>query len=124
MKINIKNEDKINSAIKAAEGPLVLVCQADCASVYKSVKQIETRLSGLLPKKDWPGLVFWCDPNARTFPKAYNGAPLSTQYKIERGSNSWFLTSVYRRECDTKAIRARNIESKSKEMSEHIAENF
>jgi len=124
MKINIKNEDKINAAINAVEGNRVSVRQADCASVYESVKRIETRLAGLLLKKDWVGLIFFCDPNAQTFPNSYKGIPESTQYKLERTSSGWFVTNIYRGRCDNKGIREGNMESKSKEILEFVLNNF
>ena len=124
MKINIDNTDKVNAAIKAVEGTRVSVRKADCDSVLGSVIRIETRLSGLLAKKDWTGLIFFCDPNASMFPNSYKYGPKSTQYKIERFTSGWFVTNIYRGICVNKSIREGNLESKAKEIAEFVRKKF
>ena len=112
MKINIKNQEKILSAIAHAER----TCRARCitvSSIERAVARIEKNLSGMLHKKDWTGVRFDIDPNAQSFPSAYKGVPESTQAIIERFPSGWFVIGLTRDACTGTKIRPRSFDFKA-----------
>ena len=115
MKINISNTKKLSAAILQAEGVRVTARTITPETINRTIKKIEKKLSGILAKKDWSGLKFDCDPNAQSFAASYNGAPESTQFRIQRGANAWFVTEIYRGYTygPTKEIAAVNIKEKA-----------
>ncbi len=128
MKIRIekKNEEKINSEIKNIEGR-ARARTLDFEDLEDLVQEIESRLKSKLYKKDWPGLVFECNPEARTFPSSYSGIPSSTQAVIEAGHHgAWFLTKVERKACGGPAsyIKPLNLHVLRNKLGDFAVENF
>ena len=126
MKINIDNAnnvEKITAAINEAEGRAT-VRTITFDDILDAVAAIEEKLRRILPKKALAGLKFAVNPNAQTFPAAYNGVPMSTQFILERGSKAWFLVNVYRDKCggSTKWIDPLNIENRKDEIIQFLAE--
>lgn len=52
-------------------------------------------------KKHLPGCEVHCDPNARTFPRAYKHTPDSTHFSAVYRASGWYLTRVCRDTCGT-----------------------
>ncbi len=121
MKINIKNIEKLTLAINEAEGR-AQVRTITPKDVNNAIEHIEAKLGHILPKKQWQGLKFTIDPNAQTFPAAYNNTPMSTQVIIERGSTAWFAIYIARGKCvgPTKWIEPFNIELREKEIIDFL----
>lgn len=91
--INEKNADKINAAIKEAEGR-ASVRTVTFTEVMKSVKHIETVLG--IPKAKMVGIIADVDYHAQNFPNAYKCTPESTHFCMERTKSGWVLYSVSR----------------------------
>lgn len=96
MKINARNKEKINAAIKKSEGSRVTSRTLDADMIESTIERIEKRLSSLLSKKDWVKLRFDVDYHAQSFPGSYNGSPQSTQFIVERFSSGWFVVEIGR----------------------------
>lgn len=123
MKININNTEKLSAAIEAAEGTRVNARTITAEDVIRSVEKIEKRLRYLLPKKGWKGLKFNVDPHAQQFPAAYKGTPQSTQFRVERGATGWFVTAIWRWQCNgsTGMICPLNMEDKAEEIAAFVS---
>ncbi len=98
MKINVNAVDKINQELEKAQ-ELARVRTVRYEDILTAVEKVEQRLGQLLFKKDWVGLSVWCDPNAQTFPHAYKGTPMSTQFQMKRYPSGWFITWIGRASC-------------------------
>lgn len=64
-----------------------------------AVRFIENKLIEIgIPKCAWPGIKFSVQPCAEKLPIAYckKGIPMATQFKIERGSISWYVVEIRR----------------------------
>ena len=124
MKINIKNTEKLAEAIASAE----VRCSARTISakdIQKEAAHIETKLSKILAKKDWPGIKFTIDLNAQSFPGKYRGIPESTKFTLERFSSGWFVTAIYRgRTASSRKNEARLTESQKVAMADYILTNY
>lgn len=91
--INEKNADKINAAIKEAEGR-ASVRTVTFTEVMKSVKHIEMTLG--IPKTKMVGIIADVDYHAQNFPNAYKYTPESTHFCMERKNSGWVLIHVSR----------------------------
>lgn len=93
--INIKeaNRDKINAAIKEAEGRAT-ARTINYDDIVDDITNIETKLN--IAKKHMTGCYAWVDHNAQAFPSAYKYKPESTHYCIQRTASGWVLVSVDR----------------------------
>jgi hypothetical protein len=121
MKINTNNKEKLNAAIKEAEGPRASTRTINADDIRTMVETIEKRLSSMLLKRDWKGLRFYCDPHAQSFPASYNGTPESTQFMLERGTSGWFVTGIERSRCDGPRgyIKPINLNTKATELVDY-----
>ena len=126
MKINIKDAVKLTTAIVGAEGPRCTARTVSATDVAETAANIERRLLTLLPKKDWAGLRFVCDPHAQSFPGAYKGTPMSTGFTLERTSSGWFVTSVCRGVCHgpTSRIVPINLKERAAAIAAFVATSF
>lgn len=124
MKINVTNTEKLSAAIKEAEYRVsARTITAD--EIQKEVKLIESKLSLILAKKDWVGVVLHIDLNAQSFPSAYRGAPESTQFRLERFSSGWFVTGLGRHRCQGSRKNELTLtESQKEKLAEYIQTNF
>lgn len=124
MRMNIKNTEKISSAIIEVERRAT-IRRITISDIEDALKEIEKRLSCLLRKKDWVGLAFHCDINAQSFPAAYKYIPDSTQFKIERGATGWFITGLYRASCGgpSQRITPLNISEKSEQIANFVSKS-
>jgi len=98
MKHNIRNEEKVNLALAAANGKAT-TRTATFEDVQDYVAKIEKRLTALgLPKNLWQGLRFSVQPGAGKVPGCYyrKGIPNATSFELERGAKHWFLTNTSR----------------------------
>ena len=94
--IKESNRDRINAAIKEAEG------KATARTI--GYDDIVSELSWLesfwkVPKKALTGSTVWVDTNAQTFPGAYNYIPESTHFKAKKTASGWSLVDVCRFKC-------------------------
>ena len=55
-----------------------------------------------MAKKYKDGLVAAINVNAQTFPGAYRGIPDSTYFKLSNIRGDWYITEIYRVQCDNK----------------------
>ena len=124
MKINTNKIEKIQveADIKEKRAQVRIL---DVDKISYDIKRIEKKLSTLLPKKSWKGLRFSIDQNAQHFPSSYNGAPESTQYTLERGSNDWFITSIVRTYCkgETQYIIPLNLHERAEEIAAYVSKS-
>ena len=94
-KVNVTHTDKVQELLDSAQQR----CRARTVTaedIQRSVKDIEKKLSGVLFKKDWHGIIAIIDVNAQQFASAYNGIPESTHVMIERSGKNWHVTCAYR----------------------------
>jgi len=122
MKINTTHTEKLTAAIDAVQYR-ASVRKSDAAKVGDCVVGIEHTLARILPKKEWTGLRFLCDPNAQKFPHCYTGVPESTTFVIERCSSGWFVTSIQRGRCHSPgaAIQPMNIGIKASKIAQYVS---
>jgi len=120
MKINIKNQDKLQAALDSVQSK-ALVRTANASEIEALVARIEDILSTMLYKKDWVGLRFILDPNGQNFPNAYKGVPESTQVEVERHPSGWFVARVIRQHAKTHEITTLNIHEYKQELADHAA---
>lgn len=92
--IKESNKEKINNAIKEAEGK-ASARTIDYDYVVRAIKEIEDKF-WLIHKKDMEGMVVWVDIHAQQYPKAYKYTPDSTQFKVVKAKSGWKLLSVGR----------------------------
>ena len=98
MKHNIRNEEKVNLALAAANGKCIARTAA-FEDVQDYTLKIEKRLTAIgLPKSLWQGLRFSVMPGAGKVPGCYyrKGIPYATSFELERGVKHWFLTNTSR----------------------------
>ena len=101
MKINTANTDKINAAIKAAEGRATartITANDIGAEIIRLNRWLD---ANSVPLKVRAGLTFCVDPNAQSFPSSYQYTPESTQIRLTIGADgkTYFLTRVGRGIC-------------------------
>jgi len=123
MKINTNNATKIGAEIDRAEGRATKRTITH-EMIIDETKSIEKRLSTLLPKKDWKGLSFDCDPHAQSFPSAYKYTPESTSVTLERGASGWFVTSISRTVCSSPSnmIKPQNLTERQEQIMAFISQ--
>ena len=97
MKINITNTEKLNKAIKEAEGKAT----ARTTSAKEIVKTLE---SIRVPKSRLNGTkVFW--DGAEHFPNAYKYRPESTHWVAENVNGRWYVIDICRATCPNRTNR-------------------
>lgn len=96
--INEKNRDRINEAIREAEGRATvrLLTYDDLAD---AVARLERHLG--IAKKNMIDITADIDVNCQTFPHAYRYSPESTRAEVVRTSSGWKLVKAYRGETRT-----------------------
>ena len=102
MKIDIRDKEKVDEALKVANARVRNATHQDVESLVSVIERYLERTG--LRKECWTGLRFRCNPNAATFSTAYKGIPTATYFTLERYSGAWFLVGVERRECGTRRI--------------------
>ena len=99
MKINVKNVDKVNAALEAAQSR-ALARLVYSTHVNAAVEKIEARLKCLqVPKKEWVGIVV-DDQRLERFAGAYKWAPEATHFTVQRFKSGWFLVACERNYCE------------------------
>ena len=97
-KINVTDFKKLDVAFRVGNGKgserLAYRGDAETAVRFIENKLIEIRI----PKCAWPGIKFSVQPCAEKLPILYckKGIPMATQFKIERGSISWYVVEIQR----------------------------
>ena len=99
MRINLKNNEKIDVALQAAQ-KLSRVRTLSYDDIFTEINSAEKRLIDLgMSLSNMTGAKFRYD-NGYKMPNAYNGRPESTKFTFERGSSAWFITDIYRADCN------------------------
>lgn len=95
MKIKVcdKNMDKLNAAIKEAEGKAP-ARTITAMTIKWAVTAVEQTLN--IPKKHMEGIRVRCDLHAQKYPNAYKYTPESTQFVLERIHGAWYVTKIER----------------------------
>lgn len=91
--VNEKNREKIEEAIRKAEGRATARC-ISYDRIVKTIERIESHLS--IPKKYLIGIEASVDYWAQQFPNAYKYAPESTHFCLTRTASGWAVTNIYR----------------------------
>ena len=126
MRINLNNDMKLNDALCTVQHKRINARCISRLSMRMEISHLENRLSRILFKKDWRGLVFRIDIHASNFPNAYKGTPDSTHFTVERGASGWFVTWIGRN-CTRSAaqrIIPANLETKSDLINEYMQTKF
>ena len=93
MKIAITRREKIEEAVKKAEG------RASVRTVtYDMICRVLDEVSEDIPKTKLHGTKVHYD-GAKNFPKAYKYTPESTHWIAENFRGKWYLIDVYRDTC-------------------------
>jgi len=80
--------------------------QRGCSVRLLTVRALLENLSWIeekydLTKKAWDGVaIMGVDVHAHTFPSAYHGIPMSTQFDVIHRRGSWRVTGIYRDVCN------------------------
>lgn len=94
--ITEENKDKIEQAIKAAEGRAT----ARTISYGRIVSTLETVEKTLgIAKSHMTGIKINVDYWAQQFPGAYDHIPYSTHFTATKTASGWKLTKVFRDKC-------------------------
>ena len=91
--VNDKNKEKINDAIKKAEGK-ARERTITANDIFWMVKNIEENLG--IPKSKMLGVVATVDYHAQKFPNAYKYPPYSTHVVLEKVSTGWAVVDIRR----------------------------
>lgn len=94
IRIEEKNRDKINAAIKEAEGK-ARERLMDYDMLIKNI-QIFERHYAMTTKKHWENMRVVINPHAENFPHAYKYTPYGTVCTIFRTKGKWNLVYVER----------------------------
>lgn len=93
MRINITNTEKLENAIKAAEG------RATARTVtVRDIKKVLDKVGVGITKKALHGTKVLYN-GAEHFPNAYRYRPESTHWEAEYSHGKWYVTSIHRAEC-------------------------
>ena len=99
IKINEKNFDKIATAINAVQESRCEVRTINARDIINMANEAEKHIAKFLPiKGDRAGVCFY-GGNYGKFPKNYKYIPMGTTYTLERGTQSWYLVNVSRKDC-------------------------
>ena len=96
MKINIKNAEKLNEAIKKAEGKATARL-LKVEDVKRLLEAVEKQLN--LPKALMKGVKVHGCPTGQDFPNAYKFAPQATCFDAEYCASGWCVVDVKRDTC-------------------------
>ena len=91
--VSEKNRERIDKAIKEAEGRSTARC-VTYATVLVAIERIEAKLD--LPKARMEGVSFHVDPRAQDFPNAYEYTPMSTQFNLTLSKGKWRISDIGR----------------------------
>ena len=116
------NKEKIESAIKEAEGRAKerLICFADIES---AIKEIEKKFH-CVTKKSMEGLSIIVDPYAQKYPKAYKYTPESTQFLLTFEKGSWRLRWVARRAQDKYCVKSYEVVAMPEDLINAIVKDY
>lgn len=94
-KIIITNTEKLDAAIKEAEGKATArtVTAKEIVSTLDRIRVPKSRLNGTK--------VFW--DGGQTFPSAYKYRPDSTHWEAENVKGKWYVTSICRATCPNRS---------------------
>lgn len=95
--INLKNAEKIMTAINAAQGRATARTINSFDQLLEIVESVEKRI-GRMPKAALEGTMFMYDFRQH-FPQAYKFRPESTEIFCKYSKGSWRLVSVCRNYC-------------------------
>lgn len=120
-KVNVTNRELVEQKIALAQGKAT-ARTIDYQTVLDTLESIEARLTSILYKKDWTGIVVKVDPNAQNFPGSYKYTPESTNITFFRISNGWQVT-IGRGACLARKYRI-DLSAKAEALTDYIGNNF
>ncbi len=103
IRIDANNTDKLNDAIKEAEGKAT-ARRLIVPEILRRVEDLQAKLDTLMKKKDQIGISASIDVNAQTFPSAYKYTPESTCFSVEKTSSGWFMNGIRRATCTNREV--------------------
>lgn len=95
MKINIKNTEKLESALAAAQAR-AKVRTVDADDIRRAALAVKNRLG--IPRCRMVGITANVDLHADIYPGAYKGTPESTQFTLAWTASGCFVTDISRRD--------------------------
>ena len=99
MNINLKNKEKLSSAIQTVQSRshtrLINVAEID-----RLTNDVEKKLSALGISLTNARNAEFLFENGHKMPGSYRGMPESTHFRLKRGSKDWFITDIYRGDCN------------------------
>lgn len=95
--INDNNAEKITAIIKEVE-KLATTRLVKYTDIVKSINTIKNELG--IPAKYYDGILATINLHKEHFASAYKYQPSGTCFTIENKKGKWYLTSVYRANCD------------------------
>jgi len=124
MKINLKNEEKVNPLLKEVERRAQVRTVGDLENFLNKTEDLFKKMDSMLPKKDQVGIVVDIDINAQNFPVCYmnRGNPESTHISIKRFPSGWFIIDCGRYGCVswTRRYNIRLSEEQKRIAIEHV----
>ena len=114
MKILVTNEQKLNAAIREAEGKATArtITAKDVVRILDRIKVPKNKLNGTVVRYD----------GAEHFPNAYKYRPESTHFVAENIKGKWYVMAVFRDTCPNRSTWDTMI-SYSPEAKDWIIEN-
>ena len=99
IKVKSENLEKIEQAIKAAEGK-AKVRTITPQDIISTCQKIEKGLN--IPKTNLKGVSTLVNIHRQSFANAYKGIPESTYFSVIYDGKNWELKEIYRNKCNNK----------------------
>ena len=99
MNINIRNKEKLITALQLVQSNS-RTRLVNVEEIARLTEDLETRLSKLGVSLSNAKNAEFLYENGHKMPNAYRGQPESTQLRLKRGSRDWFVTDIYRDNCN------------------------
>ena len=99
MNININNVEKLTSALHLVQSRS-RTRTVDIEEINRLINELEDRFYTLGVALSNVSKAEFLFENGHKMPNAYRGQPESTQLRLKRGSRDWFVTDIYRDNCN------------------------
>lgn len=99
MRVNVKKQDELKAMLDKVQSRSSKR-NVDIDDIRNVINEIEGRFNELkVATSNIKSSVFIYE-NGYKMPASYNGQPESTQFRLERGAKDWFITGIYRNDCN------------------------